>query len=1021
MAALQTPRFPTLARLAPAFAIGLATLLAGCGGSGDDASTSRQIDAAGGSISADSLSLSIPPAALATLTPISAEEVPAGAGELARYRFTPAGLQFAVPAALSIDPATRPTLAGLTAFPAGARLFWQVGGERWLIPGAAAGTALTADLPTLGYPAADRLPATAPAATGAKAQATATPTRRAAAEEPAALPTAEQGGDLVVAPLDCDSHVDSLAARISDPGSVGSFALAGGIRRDVQATLTACSQDLKIAAVQESSCVGLAAARNLLQTTQIDSFGTLTRLTLSLAFARAMADQAGANCENDDPIADNALLSTQTGSFLDALITRVDQDGFDDTTIRDVGVIAAYEANCQFAGLGDVCERFPTEVYGRYIRGLRLSAFNDCAADQTAIIGSQLFAALGFSDTGRRLLEYGGLTPADLERDLSYCRNPSLEIRVFDDLASELVDRRVTLNARNGEVGDYQRSVTVNVPPRGALEIGGSIPAPVCPNGTLADVDLVVRVNDTELARRDIRDTGFLLTPSISIPLSTVQAALGNADGNAPFTLKLNREGNGCVIQQAVDAVAPVPATTTSAAQPGKPAVPLILGFNEPFTLFEINGGTRRETRTSRISAGAGALLSSHSCAVTLAGGAARCWGNNVSGQLGNGQRSATLEDPANATPTDVVGLGSGIASISSGGVGLTLFGSRSCTVSSAGAAQCWGGNVPGALGIGSNDTLRITPVTVSGLGSGVAEVAVGGLHACARTAGGAVRCWGANYVGQLGIGSIDNSRTYEFDANPGGEPVLATMQTDFRATPVEVSGLGSGVVDLAAGYGTNCAVLDSGAVRCWGFDLRDPQVLAFQPIFGGNQIDTAAATQAAPVEVAGLGSTVSQVAVGGFHACALLADGGVRCWGNNAAGQLGNGSTTGSATPVMVTGLPAPAVAVATGTVGSCALLETGRVHCWGVVVGRSIDDPNTGSRVSGVPISGGPGETQPLAQEVPGFGDTVTDISVGDTHVCAYQQDGAVRCLGNNSSGALGDGSLIDRRLPIGVLRFP
>lgn len=1013
-----------LPRLAPALAFGFtAVLLAGCGYSGgdDDAGSFRAIDAAGGTIGAASLSLSIPPEALASSTSISAEEVPAEAGELARYRFVPVGLPFAVPAALSIDPAVRPTLAGLSAFPAGARLFWQVGGERWLIPGDSADTALTADLPTLGYPAADRLPAAVPAATGTKPQAAATPSRRPAADEPASLPPAEAGGDLVVAPLDCDSHVDSLAARIRNPASVGSFALAGGIRRDVQATLGACSQDQTIESVWQSSCVGLAAARTLLQTTPIDSFGTLTRLTLSLAFARAMSDQAGAECENDSPAADDALLSTQTGRFLDDLIARIDRDGLEDATIRDVGAIAAYEANCQFAGLGAVCERFPFEVYGRYIRSLRISAFNDCAADETAIIASQLFGALGFSETGVRLLEYGGLTPADLERDLSYCRNPSLELRVFDDLPVELVDRRVTLEARNGEVGDYQRSVNVNVPPRGALEIGGSIPAPICPDGTLADVDLVVRINDTELARRDIRDTSFLLNPSISVPMSTIQTALGDSDGNAPFTLKLNREGSGCVIQEATDAVPPVPATRLSPARAGRPALPEIRGFNQPFTLFEIIGSGRGATLVNRISAGASGLFNSSSCAVTLASGAARCWGANDFGQLGNSQRSTSAEDPANATPSDVVGLGSGVASISSGGFGL-LFGGRGCAVTAAGAAQCWGGNVPGALGIGSTETRRTSPVTVSGLGSGVAEVSVGGLFGCARTVGGAVRCWGANNVGQLGIGTIDNSRTYEFDANPGGEPSVITLQTDFRTAPIEVSGLGAGVIDLASGSGTSCALLASGRVRCWGLDLTHPSVLATNVLStAGTNIDFVAGAQAAPVEVAALGSTVRQVAVGGFHACALLADGSVRCWGNNSAGQLGDGSTTGRATPVTVSGLPAPAIAVATGLIGSCALLDTGRVHCWGSVFGRQIEDPNGGTRTQGLALSGGPGEIQPLAQEVPGFGDTVTEVSVGDTHACVYQQDGALRCLGNNRSGALGDGTLIDRRLPVGVLRFP
>lgn len=1005
MAADTTPRFQTPARFAPVLGLA-ALLLAGCGSSGDDAPAFREIDAAGGTIGAASLSLTIAPAALDAPTSILAEEVPAEAGELARYRFVPAGLTFAVPAALSIDPAARPTLAGLSAFPADARLFWQVGDERWLIPGAAAGTALTASLPTLGYRAADRFVSSAPAA-GPKDPIAASTARRASslapnADQPAPLPVGQEGGDVVVAELDCDRHVDELGVRLSDPSTIGSFELAGGIDRDLRATIDSCQQQQQIDSVVASSCAGLAAARAAASVT-IDNFAALNRITLALFSARGLVAEAGATCPNDDPVGDNARIEARTSEALDAVIARLAPGGFDDATVRDIGRIATYESSCQLAGLGDVCDRFPTEVYGRFISGLRQSAFNTCAIDQSALDSSQLFLALGTSETGARLLEYAGLVPADLERDLSYCRNPSLEVRVFDDLATELPDRRVTLTAHDGAVGEYRRTLTVNVPPRGALDIGGSIPATVCPNGTLANVALVVRVNDTELARREIRDTAFLLTPPISIPLSSVQAALGDAGGNAPFTLKLNREGSGCLVVAATD----------------KTPVQRIL--NAPLTLFEVVGGSRGATRVNRISAGASALFNSSSCAVTLAGGAARCWGANDFGQLGNGQRSTSAEDPANATPSDVVGLASGVASISSGGFGL-LFGGRGCAVTAAGAAQCWGGNVPGALGIGSTETRRTSPVTVSGLGSGVAEVSVGGLFGCARTVGGAVRCWGANNVGQLGIGSIDNSRTYEFDANPGGEPSVITLQTDFRTAPVEVSGLGAGVVDLASGAGTSCALLASGRVRCWGLDLTHPSVLATNVLStAGTDIDFVAAAQAAPVEIAALGSTVSQIAVGGFHACALLADGSVRCWGNNSAGQLGDGSSTGRAAPVTVSGLPARAIAVATGAIGSCALLDTGRVHCWGSVFGRQIDDPNGGRRTQGLPISGGSGEIQPQAQEVPGFGDTVTEVSVGDTHACVYQQDGALRCLGNNQSGALGDGTLIDRRLPVGVLRFP
>ena len=117
------------------------------------------------------------------------------------------------------------------------------------------------------------------------------------------------------------------------------------------------------------------------------------------------------------------------------------------------------------------------------------------------------------------------------------------------------------------------------------------------------------------------------------------------------------------------------------------------------------------------------------------------------------------------------------------------------CAVTAAGGVQCWGRNDFGNLGDGST-TDRSTPVPVSGLGSGVIALAAGDAHTCALTAAGAVRCWGHNGIGQLGDGS-----------------------TTDRSTPVPVSGLGSGVVALAAGASHTCALTAAGAVQCWGYN----------------------------------------------------------------------------------------------------------------------------------------------------------------------------------------------------------
>lgn len=337
-----------------------------------------------------------------------------------------------------------------------------------------------------------------------------------------------------------------------------------------------------------------------------------------------------------------------------------------------------------------------------------------------------------------------------------------------------------------------------------------------------------------------------------------------------------------------------------------------------------------------------------HSCAITSVGGV-KCWGANGHGELGNGSSA-----PNSATPVDVVGLTSGVTAIAAG------HSFYSCALTSGGGVKCWGGNQNGQLGNGST-AYRSGPVDVSGLTSGVIAIAAGSAHACALTTGGGVKCWGNNGTGQLGNGTQSPS-----------------------LTPVDVVGLASGVTALAAGAGHTCALTSGGGVKCWGGNYS-------------GELGTGSSSPLisfSPVDVAGLTSGVTAIASYWAHTCALTSTGGVKCWGSNRFGQLGNGSTTDSNTPVDVTGLTSGVTGIAAGYTESCAVTSPGGVKCWG--------DNRSGALGNGSTVS-----VSPTPVDVSGLTSGVIAIAVGQYHVCAATSTGGVKCWGLDDQGQLGNGT--------------
>jgi alpha-tubulin suppressor-like RCC1 family protein len=342
-----------------------------------------------------------------------------------------------------------------------------------------------------------------------------------------------------------------------------------------------------------------------------------------------------------------------------------------------------------------------------------------------------------------------------------------------------------------------------------------------------------------------------------------------------------------------------------------------------------------------------------HACAV-LSSGAAKCWGYNEYGQLGDGTAITRL------VPVDVLGISSGATQISAGD-------RHSCARLATGTLKCWGENTLAQLGNGSTAD-RPTPVSVDGLSTGVSQVASGGNFTCAVRDSGAAQCWGNGFSFGLGDGSSFH-----------------------RNTPANVSGLSSGVSRIAAGPNHACALLSSGAVKCWGGN------------WAGALGDGSTTDRSTPVDVTGLSSGVIAITVGELHSCALLVSGSVKCWGANWNGALGDGSTTDRLTPVDVSGLASGVIAIDAGGAHTCAVLATGAVKCWGENWGGAVGDNSTTDRLTPV--------------DVVGLSSGVTAVSLGLDHSCARLSTGGVKCWGTNGDGQLGDNSGIDRLTPVDV----
>lgn len=365
-------------------------------------------------------------------------------------------------------------------------------------------------------------------------------------------------------------------------------------------------------------------------------------------------------------------------------------------------------------------------------------------------------------------------------------------------------------------------------------------------------------------------------------------------------------------------------------------------------------------------------------CAVTLAGHV-KCWGRSEYGQLGRGA-VASIGDDERPDTIDFVKLGGRVKAIHTNG-------DQTFALMRDGSVRAWGRNDSYELGllhtitIGDDETPASTTVSTDPqLGVPIVQLAVGSDFACARTDHGAIRCWGANDFGQLGLNHTKAVGDDETPAQTQGVELLGPA------------------IDLTTGAHHACAVLEGGWVQCWGLG-RDGQL--------GYGETTSVGDDEPPAEVGlvEVGGPVVEVVAGELHTCARLELGSVRCWGDALMGQLGYGNTQSigddevpsAAGDVDVGGI---VVDLAAGRSHTCAVLDDGGLRCWG--------SASQGELGQGRTMTVGDDET-PASTGTVDLGSRVASaVFMGPVSqsTCVVLSGGSLRCWGDNDVGQLGQG---------------
>ncbi|MBI2521824.1 MAG: hypothetical protein HYV97_15520 [Bdellovibrio sp.] len=312
------------------------------------------------------------------------------------------------------------------------------------------------------------------------------------------------------------------------------------------------------------------------------------------------------------------------------------------------------------------------------------------------------------------------------------------------------------------------------------------------------------------------------------------------------------------------------------------------------------------------------------------------------------------------------------------------------------GEVKCFGSNQYGELGRDGmatgdqpsdmGDNLLPTILATDQIPSKLAMSYIG---VCALFESNLAQCWGYSGQGQNGFGGIGDT----IGANSMGDNI-----------PFVPIGANRTIVQMEGGYYQNCALLDNGDVKCWGYGYYGQLGQDNQANYYGASLYSLPAVN--------LGRPATKVSMGIWHACALLDNGTVKCWGYNGNGELGQDSTTWIGTgagqmaalaPVNL-GVGRTATDIGGGGYHTCVVLDNGNAKCWGYNAQGQLGIGSTDSR------GDAPGEMAALP-EISFAGRTFVKIAGGYYHTCAILDNNAMRCWGYNNKGQLGQGDIVSR----------